>query len=151
MAYLIGIDEAGYGPFLGPLCIAATYWSLPDDLLSDHVELYSLLDQLVSTSLKDKSRIMIGDSKQAYKPGGGLKNLERAVFPLLANPPHSFDQWMQTYAVKWNEWSARSPWFQNYDRALPCDLEEENLLQLQQLVKRFLPDSQVDFLGAKVW
>ena len=71
MAYLIGIDEAGYGPFLGPLCIGATYWSIPDELFSSDVDLYQLLEELVTTTLKDKTRIMIGDSKLAYKPGSG--------------------------------------------------------------------------------
>ena len=30
MAYLIGTDEAGYGPFLGPLVIATSVWQVPD-------------------------------------------------------------------------------------------------------------------------
>ena len=31
MPYLIGTDEAGYGPNLGPLVISTTAWRLPDD------------------------------------------------------------------------------------------------------------------------
>src|SRR3954467_12785708 len=34
MGILIGMDEAGYGPHLGPLAIAATAWHVPDDLLN---------------------------------------------------------------------------------------------------------------------
>ena len=30
MGYLIGTDEAGYGPNLGPLVISATAWEAPD-------------------------------------------------------------------------------------------------------------------------
>ena len=30
MGYLIGTDEAGYGPNLGPLVISATVWEAPD-------------------------------------------------------------------------------------------------------------------------
>ena len=31
MAYLIGTDEAGYGPNLGPLVISATLWEVPEE------------------------------------------------------------------------------------------------------------------------
>jgi hypothetical protein len=31
MALLIGMDEAGYGPNLGPLVISATAWEVPGD------------------------------------------------------------------------------------------------------------------------
>ncbi len=30
MAWMIGIDEAGYGPTLGPLAVAATVWRIQD-------------------------------------------------------------------------------------------------------------------------
>ena len=30
MLYVIGTDEAGYGPHLGPLVISATLWQLDD-------------------------------------------------------------------------------------------------------------------------
>ena len=34
MSYLIGTDEAGYGPNLGPLVISASVWHVPDGLPS---------------------------------------------------------------------------------------------------------------------
>ena len=151
MAYLIGIDEAGYGPFLGPLCIGATYWSVPDELLTADLDLYRLLEDLVTTTLKDKSRIMIGDSKLAYKPGSGLRNLERAVFPLFESPIISFQSWMETFAVKWNDWSSHSPWFESYNQTLPTALNPETLGDLKQLAQTSLDESPVSFLGAKVW
>src|SRR5437773_7720743 len=30
MVFVLGTDEAGYGPNLGPLCIAASAWEQPD-------------------------------------------------------------------------------------------------------------------------
>ena len=30
MQYLLGTDEAGYGPNLGPLVVTATVWEVPD-------------------------------------------------------------------------------------------------------------------------
>src|SRR3954464_10324162 len=32
MGILIGMDEAGYGPHLGPLSVAASAWYVPDEI-----------------------------------------------------------------------------------------------------------------------
>src|SRR6478672_1637839 len=32
MGILIGMDEAGYGPHLGPLVVAASAWYVPDEI-----------------------------------------------------------------------------------------------------------------------
>ena len=151
MAYLIGIDEAGYGPFLGPLCIGATYWEISDELFQEDVDLYPILEPVVTTTLKDKSRIMIGDSKLAYKPKSGLGNLERAVHSFLPTPLHTFRQWMESLAVNWPDWSAHSPWFQEFDREIPCDFSSDKSDELRQLVVDQLPNLPVQFLGAQVW
>ena len=152
MAYLVGIDEAGYGPFLGPLCIAATLWQIPDEQLSNDVDLYEHLAQSVSTSLADKSRIMIGDSKKAYKPKSGLKNLEHAVHACagLLHASSDFSDWMQHRAVEWTAWSAQSPWFQNYNRPLPVDADPTKLASLQHDLQQTLRHTNIRFVDAKV-
>lgn len=75
MAILIGVDEAGYGPNLGPLVIAFSAWKVP----SVETDLYELLDAAVSSSPKPE-RLAICDSK---KMGGGICGLETAVFASL--------------------------------------------------------------------
>lgn len=93
MPYLVGTDEAGYGPNLGPLVIGATRWSVPD-LKTD-------LDQQLSAAICRKSTkpvdfppLLMGDSKQVYK-SGNIKTLElgvlssvAAVFGELPNDSH---------------------------------------------------------------
>ncbi|MGH7192257.1 MAG: hypothetical protein ACREJM_01845, partial [Candidatus Saccharimonadales bacterium] len=46
MGYLIGTDEAGYAPNLGPLVISATVWWVPGD--PQDVDLYKLLGKAVA-------------------------------------------------------------------------------------------------------
>jgi hypothetical protein len=46
MPYLIGIDEAGYAPNLGPLVIGGTLWKVPEA----DCDLYHLLRGAVSRS-----------------------------------------------------------------------------------------------------
>ncbi len=152
MAYLVGIDEAGYGPFLGPLCIAATLWQIPDEQFSNDFDLYEQLAQSISTSLADKSRIMIGDSKKAYKPKSGLQNLERAVhtFAGLLHKSSDFSDWMQHRAVEWSAWSAQSPWFHGYRRQLPVDADTTTLERLQRELQQTLSQTNIRFVDAKV-
>ena len=46
MPYLIGTDEAGYGPNYGPLCVSATVWEVADGV--DCGGLYKLLRKVVA-------------------------------------------------------------------------------------------------------
>jgi ribonuclease HII len=78
MAWLIGTDEAGYGPNLGPLVVSATLWRLPDISLAR--DLYDMLaDVVCRTPRTGDPRLPIADSKQLYSPGVGLAALEQAV------------------------------------------------------------------------
>ena len=161
MAYLIGIDEAGYGPFLGPLCIGATLWQISDAQHTNELDLYDALQDCVTTTLKDKSRIMVGDSKLAYKPKSGLQNLERAVHAFTNLLTRSSDQanimacsdfqsWMKTIGVQWQAWSDTSPWFQNYNCELPVDANTSIISDLHANLETTLSAQGIQFLDAKV-
>ena len=84
MAFVIGTDEAGYGPNLGPLVIGASAWEVPDDLPLDGM--YEHLSDGIAIAPQGKAdrRLLIADSKQLYKGGGSLAPLERAVHTALA-------------------------------------------------------------------
>src|SRR5689334_25621 len=83
VVFVLGTDEAGYGPNLGPLCVASTAWQLPDDAAADG--LYDCLGDVVCTERADDDcRLAIADSKSLYKSGGSLEPLERGVLVALA-------------------------------------------------------------------
>jgi len=63
---VLGTDEAGYGPNLGPFVVSLTAWKAPPDDLSF---LFAALD---------KEGIPIGDSKKLYH-GGSIAALETGV------------------------------------------------------------------------
>jgi len=63
---ILGTDEAGYGPNLGPLVVSLTAWE------TDSNDLLSLFEPL------KKEGIVIGDSKKLYH-GGSLAVLETGV------------------------------------------------------------------------
>ncbi len=84
MTLVIGVDEAGYGPNLGPLCIGLSAW----EVSSEEQDLSQLLEPVVS-SKPAKDRVAVADSKQLYKPGGGLETLELGVLGMLVGAKRS--------------------------------------------------------------
>ena len=82
MAALVGIDEAGFGPILGPLVVSSTTFLLPDHLLE--ADLWQILDRSVGRKRKRLAgRLLITDSKKAYSKSLGIKHLQRTVLASL--------------------------------------------------------------------
>src|SRR5262245_29769669 len=79
---LAGIDEAGYGPLLGPLVVGCSAFELPDvnDALAPLPCLWKRLRKLVSKKRpRTDSKLHVNDSKLVYSPATGLRQLERSV------------------------------------------------------------------------
>ncbi len=88
MRIYAGIDEAGYGPLLGPMTIACTEWST-DEALGKWPDLWKELSSAVCKRPTDhKGRIAIDDSKTLKGAKEAkthpLRHLERGVLSTLA-------------------------------------------------------------------
>jgi hypothetical protein len=133
MAYLLGTDEAGYGPKLGPLVIAATLWRVPESSPCD--DLYLQLGQLVTRrpiAAPVSLPIPIADSKTLYKSGGGLEKLEAGIFPALSAIGSTITRWKDVWLSVAPACAAqlqRIPWYQNFDIDLPVDADNRLLEQ----------------------
>ncbi len=77
---LAGIDEAGYGPMLGPLVVSISLFRLPGDDPSP--DLWETLAPAVNRSAK-KNSIPVNDSKKLFRQKGRLTNLEEGLFPFV--------------------------------------------------------------------
>ncbi len=83
MAILAGIDEAGFGPLLGPLVVSSSVFRTDADMSC--ADLWEVLRKSVGrTRSKLVGRLLIADSKKAYKREEGLGHLERSVLASLA-------------------------------------------------------------------
>jgi ribonuclease HII len=82
MGAILGVDEAGYGPNLGPLVVAATLWPVERGD-AEQIDLYESLTAAVSAAPTRDGRIAIADSKRLYKPGSGSAALARGVLGAL--------------------------------------------------------------------
>jgi hypothetical protein len=82
MPWIIGIDEAGYGPNLGPLVMTSVTAWVPDRLVA--ADLWHVLRNAVRRhSDPPDRRLVIGDSKLVYSPAKGLEDLEMSVLAVL--------------------------------------------------------------------
>ena len=88
MLVYAGIDEAGYGPMFGPLCVGASVLVLEQyDPINGEPDLWKILSSAICKKRSDRrKRIAVNDSKK-LKSGStpkGLKHLERGVLSFLA-------------------------------------------------------------------
>jgi ribonuclease HII len=132
MRYLVGTDEAGYGPNLGPLVVAASVWEVPAGMSEEN--LAQSLDNVFSPTIPPAGdpRLAMADSKQLYKPGGGLAAIERTVHAVLAALGHTSSTWRGLWPLVCpaaDETAAEIPaWEADYDERLPCDVQAGEIL-----------------------
>ncbi len=156
MAWMIGIDEAGYGPNLGPLAVAASAWWVDEEkaegggrradsniaLLaaagrqrSTNTCLYKRLSKIVSRAASER-KLAIADSKQLYKPGLGLRQLERGV---LVGWRATGEPSASAPGVRWSCLMARHApalaCYAEYDCDLPIDTTHD---EVEKLSHRFI-------------
>lgn len=133
VGYIIGTDEAGYGPNLGPLVISATVWRVPGEPRA--ADLPTLLKSLVTQKLPTTPRrstattkpafprrISIADSKQLYSPARGLSLLEANLLAMLAvcgKTPRSWRRILAELDPLVHEDLATVPWYADYEAPLP--------------------------------
>lgn len=88
MGLLIGMDEAGYGPNLGPLVVTVTVWEVPGS--PREFDLWAAMADVASkTPAQEPLKLQIADSKLVYSPGKGVAALEKSVLSALRLLGHS--------------------------------------------------------------
>ena len=176
MAWMIGIDEAGYGPNLGPLVVAATAWRVAEDpgfriqhsgnrsrtmlapsapSFAPPVDLYARLASIISAE-PDEDLIAIADSKLLYKQGNGLRLLERGVLTGVSalGPPRSA---AARWQLLWNCTNADPrglrhalPWYANFDCPLPINAELDELANLRTEFHSACSEANVELFDIRV-
>lgn len=166
MAYLVGTDEAGYGPNLGPLVVAASVWEVPDAWIADlpsrnlaELDLREKLRPLIAgpDDKPDPKSWVLGDSKSLYSPRNGVRLLEQGVLTAigLATPQTFGDSESETSVEELlpNRWRKiwpvlgaaspreidQQPWFVGYDAPLPQKASRQEIALAIHALRRQLP------------
>ncbi len=83
MTWIVGIDEAGYGPNLGPFVMTSAACRVPAELAQ--ADLWRVLRRAVRRHPSDADgRLLIEDSKIVYSTRRGLHDLEFGVLAMLS-------------------------------------------------------------------
>jgi hypothetical protein len=153
MPYLIGTDEAGYAPNLGPLVVSASVWHV-DDSAAD-ADLYKRLKSVVCKSpprAGRPGRLAIADSKLLYSPAQGLKVLERGVLAALALVNHCPGDWLEAWQLL-DPGSLADlpslPWHVDYDLRLPLAADADDLVRLVPKLRRHFDSAGVRLVALR--
>ncbi len=148
MPYLIGTDEAGYGPNLGPLVITATVWHVSDTSIeSDLYQSLGLKTSTTDSAEPSTARLEFGDSKQLYKPGGTLAKLERGVlasiFCLPRSRPATWREVLHFCDIDSLPQVDELPWYRKYDRPVPVAISTDEAEKVTHQLKSALGQAQI--------
>jgi hypothetical protein len=113
MPWVVGIDEAGYGPNLGPLVQAAVALHLPDEDVAGWETLKPVVRRCCDRA---DGRLLIDDSKKVYTRHG-FEALERGVWSITAADPHTIREflWSQDELPSWGQDLCGEAWFDGTD------------------------------------
>ena len=115
----MGIDEAGYGPNLGPMVMTAVVAESPDDRPPD---VWADLAATVSRAGGHPDRLWVDDSKALYKAGHGRDRLEAACLAAVSTVgpiPGTFGGLLAAIGAGTLDDAELSPWLDHGDPTIP--------------------------------
>lgn len=151
MGFLIGMDEAGYGPNLGPLVITASLWKVPGD--PRDFDFWQALQSVVSQTkpAKNSPLLHVADSKEVHSSSAGLAPLERSILPFLQllhgeNRLTSLEDLWQLLidSTEHLEEIQNQPWNSQCQFTIPTAIDTETVQQSQQELKQVLDAAGIE-------
>jgi len=156
---VVGIDEAGYGPLLGPLVVSASAFEVPVAVMkalpsaADGPDLWELLKSGVTPKAhKRDPRLAVADSKKLYG-AGGLAMLERAALSFCRQNGEALNSMralLDRLCPQVANQLKNYPWYADSDVDLPAACGDGDLATQRNSLSNTLSSAGVRFLGAWV-
>ena len=151
-----GIDEAGYGPTLGPLVISASVFRVAD--AKSPPDLWKLLRPAVCRK-PDNRRIPIDDSKKLFSQRRGVRQLEEGLLPFItlrhAHLPRDFRDLLAAVVPSPTGdptgYLESYPWYRGRNVDLPRDTFPGVIRTRCDRLATALKDAQVEHLGLSTY
>lgn len=133
-----GIDEAGYGPLLGPLVVSGVAFEVPDGC--GDADLWELLARCVCRAPgRRESRLPIADSKKLYRSAAGFAVLERTALVMLRTAernPATLGALLRVLAPELESALREYPWYADHDPTLPRTTTPADIATRANAVRR---------------
>jgi len=148
MNLLAGVDEAGLGPILGPLCVGGVAMTGPAG-----TDPWQVLRRFVARKKTEKGKVRVADSKKVNQGPHGFRHLEETalVFWTAAHGelPRTLGDWL---AATGNDLAAlaRCPWYADLQRPLPREADAGWITLHAELIARALAKAEVRLVDLAV-
>ncbi len=146
-----GIDEAGYGPRLGPLVVSATVFQSPDGVSGE--EFWQHFGEGISPRhVRGDRRLVVADSKIVYRGGKGFERLEEAVLAFLAVAPgevRGLAELLSAVSPSTLPKLDTYPWYREVEVELPLSARALGADGKGRALKRLFKQRGFAYLGAQ--
>lgn len=149
---LVGVDEAGYGPLLGPLVVAGSAFRVPDPPAGETPDADAAglaVRRAFAGRGRGRPALRVDDSKKVYSRGG-LGALERPLLALLgargAAWPEDLDDLLVEVGVDPGARRGRA-WYAGRPPRFPLRFAEEELDEERRQLRDRLERERVEAVG----